>query len=80
MSEGIYVDVSASTHLVRLNSATVDKVIHVLFRALEVRHCVLHCHQGGKFRTFHRSPPSPVGMEARSCEDTSAGIHAETPR
>lgn len=49
MSKTIGVNVPASSHLVRFDSSTVDKVVDMLLRALQVRHRIRHSHQRGKF-------------------------------
>lgn len=47
MSEGINIDVTATPNFVGFYSSRREKVIHVLSRALEIRHRVSDGHQRG---------------------------------
>ena len=79
MSQRIGVNVAASSHLIRLNPAAVNKVVHMLLGTLKIRLRIFYGHQSWKFRLSHRSPPS-AGIDAINCLATVSGIHAETPR
>lgn len=49
MSQRIGVNVAASSHLIRLNPAAVNKVVHMLLGTLKIRLRIFYGHQSWKF-------------------------------
>lgn len=64
MSEGINIDVTATPNFVGFYPSRREKVIHVLSRALEIRHRVSDSHERWQFTLPHVhlpcSPPRPT--------------------